>query len=146
MDSATRQIDGQVIFPLPYKIIDADAHVVEPPDLWQSRVPARLRERAPRVVKLPNGGDAWSFDGGKPANGPGLFASAGRSFVGFKTTDLTYEQIRPGCFHPHERLKDMDIDGIHAQVLYPSITLLGAKTFANGVVRLSYVVGSQPSF
>ena len=32
-----------------YPIIDADAHVQEPPDLWQSRAPAKLRDRAPRV-------------------------------------------------------------------------------------------------
>jgi hypothetical protein len=32
-----------------YPIIDADAHVNEPPDLWQSRVPARLKHKAPKV-------------------------------------------------------------------------------------------------
>jgi hypothetical protein len=47
-----------------YPIIDADAHVNEPPDLWQSRVPSHLRDRAPRVVRA-DGGDVWSFDNGK---------------------------------------------------------------------------------
>jgi hypothetical protein len=34
-----------------YPILDADEHVNEPPDLWQSRVPARLRGPAPKVLR-----------------------------------------------------------------------------------------------
>ena len=47
-----------------YPIIDADAHVNEPPELWQERVPARLKQRAPKVLHTPDG-DVWSFDDGK---------------------------------------------------------------------------------
>ena len=38
-----------------YPIIDCDSHVNEPPNLWQERVPARLRERAPRVERTREG-------------------------------------------------------------------------------------------
>jgi hypothetical protein len=38
-----------------YPIIDADAHVYEPPEVWQQRVPARLRERAPKVTRTDEG-------------------------------------------------------------------------------------------
>ena len=47
-----------------YPIIDADSHVQEPPDLWQSRAPAKLKQRAPRVEKTEHG-DIWLFDEGK---------------------------------------------------------------------------------
>ena len=47
-----------------YPILDADAHVNEPPDLWQTRVPQRLRTRAPKVLRTAEG-DVWSFDDGK---------------------------------------------------------------------------------
>ena len=47
-----------------YPIIDADAHVNEPPDTWQSRVPARLRNGGPKVLRTDKG-DVWSFDDGK---------------------------------------------------------------------------------
>ena len=33
-----------------YKLISADSHVSEPPDLWTSRVDKRYRDRAPRLV------------------------------------------------------------------------------------------------
>ena len=47
-----------------YPIIDADAHVNEPPQLWQERVPSKYRARAPKVLKTDDG-DMWSFDDGK---------------------------------------------------------------------------------
>ena len=63
-----------------YPILDADAHVNEPPDTWQTRVPARLRDRAPKVVHTEQG-DVWSFDDGKSMRPVGLTATAGLSFL-----------------------------------------------------------------
>ena len=57
-----------------YPIIDADAHVNEPPDLWQSRVPARLKHKAPKVLHTDQG-DVWSFNEGEKLR-PGLDRSA----------------------------------------------------------------------
>jgi hypothetical protein len=112
-----------------YPIIDADAHVNEPPDLWQDRVPAKLRDRAPKVVHTDDG-DWWSFDDGKRTRPLGFTAVAGLSYLDFKPSGITYEQTRPGSWDTKARLIDMDIDGIHAQVLYPSVTLAGAKVYA----------------
>ena len=38
-----------------YRFIDADTHVNEPADVWQARVPARLRERAPKMIEVDDG-------------------------------------------------------------------------------------------
>jgi predicted TIM-barrel fold metal-dependent hydrolase len=113
-----------------YPIIDADAHVNEPPDTWQSRVPARLRDRAPKVLRTDHG-DVWSFDDGKRLRPLGLTATAGLSYLQFKPEGYRYEDIRPGSFDPKARLADLDADGIWAQVLYPSVTLAGARTYAD---------------
>jgi predicted TIM-barrel fold metal-dependent hydrolase len=112
-----------------YPIIDADAHVNEPPDLWQDRVPTKLRDRAPKVVHTDDG-DWWSFDDGKRMRPLGFTAVAGLSYLDFKPSGITYEQTRPGSWDTKARLIDMDIDGIHAQVLYPSVTLAGAQVYA----------------
>ena len=40
-------------------IISVDDHVIEPPDLFQRLLPARFRERGPKVVRLP-----WQPGGG----------------------------------------------------------------------------------
>ncbi len=112
-----------------YPIVDADSHVNEPPDLWQERVPQRWRERAPRVDKTARG-DIWVFDGGREKWPVGLTAVAGMSFLDYKAFGLSYETMRPGSFDTEARLADMDADGIHAQVLYPSVTLKGAKIYS----------------
>ncbi len=117
-----RQID--------FPIIDADAHVQEPPELWQERVPAALKGRAPRVEHGEHG-DFWVFDDGRVNQPVGLTVTAGLNYVDFKPFGRRYDEIRPGAFEPAARLKDMEIDGIYAQVLYPSVTLLGAKTYSN---------------
>ncbi|MEE9607562.1 MAG: amidohydrolase family protein [Myxococcota bacterium] len=112
-----------------YPIIDCDAHVNEPPDLWQDRVPAKFKERAPQV-KHTDKGDLWSFDRGKEKWPIGLTAVAGLSFFDYKPIGITYESMRAGSFDTKARLEDMDADGIYAQVLYPSVTLKGAKVYS----------------
>ena len=44
------------------QIIDVDAHISEPHDLWQSRAPAGLKDRLPKVVES-NGQRGWVVDG-----------------------------------------------------------------------------------
>ncbi|HXJ36376.1 MAG TPA: amidohydrolase family protein [Candidatus Eisenbacteria bacterium] len=113
-----------------YPIVDADAHVYEPPDVWQERVPRALRERAPKVVRGTDG-DVWSFDAGARTRPIGLMAAAGTSYLGFRPSGLTYETIRRGHYEPRARLADMDADGIHAQLLYPSVCEEGARMFGD---------------
>ena len=111
-----------------YPILDADAHVNEPPNLWQESVPEKWRERAPRLVKSERG-DVWHFDGGRETWPVGLTATAGQSAFQIGPMGQTYETMRPGSFDTAARLADMDADGIYAQVLYPSVTLKGARVY-----------------
>ncbi len=112
-----------------YPILDADAHVNEPPNLWQDAVPAKWKARAPKLVKS-DAGDMWHFDGDKEKWPVGLTAAAGQSVFQMRPTGQTYETMRPGSFDTAARLADMDADGIYAQVLYPSVTLKGAKVYS----------------
>ena len=113
-----------------YPIVDADAHVYEPPDVWQARVPQALRSRAPKL-KAGADGDVWLFDDGARIRPIGLMAAAGTSYLGFRPSGLTYETIRKGHWEPRARLADMDADGIHAQLLYPSVSEEGARMFGD---------------
>jgi predicted TIM-barrel fold metal-dependent hydrolase len=112
-----------------YPIVDADAHVNEPPDLWTGRLPKKLLERAPRVEHTDKG-DIWLFDGGREKWPVGLTAVAGLSYFEFRPVGITYETMRPGSFDTQARLADMDADGIYAQILYPSVTLRGARIYS----------------
>jgi len=46
-----------------WSVISVDDHVIEPPNTWTSRVPAKFRDRCPKVVERPGDGFAWDFDG-----------------------------------------------------------------------------------
>jgi predicted TIM-barrel fold metal-dependent hydrolase len=113
-----------------YPIVDADAHVYEPPDVWQARVPHAMRSRAPRLQAGADG-DVWLFDDGARIRPIGLMAAAGTSYLGFRPSGLTYETIRKGHWEPAARLADMNADGIHAQLLYPSVCEEGARMFGD---------------
>src|SRR6058998_3019229 len=98
------------------RIISADSHVNPPKDLWASRAPARLRERAPRVESTPQG-DFWIVDS-QVSGAIGLDASAGHKPEEFRPSGMTYKDMRPGSYDPQARLEDMDADGVDAEVLY----------------------------
>src|SRR6266487_3759314 len=83
----------------PYKIIDADAHMCEPPNLWVEQIDKRFRDRAPRVVKDPGGrkGAFFVCENLPPLNVAGAFA-AGKTFdKGFMEAGL--ENALPGGWY-----------------------------------------------
>ena len=51
------------------QIFSADSHVVEPADVWTSRMDARFRDRAPHIIKEANGikGDFFVCEGLQPS-------------------------------------------------------------------------------
>src|SRR5439155_22195594 len=59
-----------------YRLISADSHVNEPPDLWTTRVPAEYRDRAPRIERFDQG-DAWVLEGVDDSITFGMNACAG---------------------------------------------------------------------
>jgi predicted TIM-barrel fold metal-dependent hydrolase len=101
-----------------YRLIDADSHVNEPPDLWQSRVPAAYRDRAPHMERFDDG-DAWVLEGVSDPITFGLNATAGLA-PGEMRQWVRWEDIRRGGWDPAARLAEMDTDGIDAQILYPT--------------------------
>ena len=103
-----------------YRLIDADCHVVEPPHLWERWLPKQFRDRAPRLVKDEEGGDAWEFVPGGPLMYIGLVATPGMRFEDIKWKGYTYDTVRKGCWDGKSRLEDMDFDGVDAEFIYPS--------------------------
>ena len=109
-----------------YSIIDVDTHVTEVPDLWSKRMPARMREAAPRV-ETDSAGRQWWWLGQHRIVPVGLTATAG---VGdFKSPPKDYAGLHPGAFDADARLKYMDDMGIWAMVMYPNVGGFGAQEF-----------------
>jgi len=109
-----------------YTIIDVDTHVTETPDLWTSRVPARMREAVPRIDTDAQGRQWWVL-GDKRLASPGLSATAG---VGdMKHWPQTYAEMHPGAYDAKARLQYMDQLGIWAMVMYPNVGGFGSQQF-----------------
>jgi predicted TIM-barrel fold metal-dependent hydrolase len=103
-----------------YDLISADAHVVEPGDIFESRLPVGLRERAPKLQPW-NGGSAWFVEDVQPVpfvvsttTGSGYRVDhrrEGEAAVGF-------DDVMPALYDPIERIKAQDADSVSAEVLY----------------------------
>ena len=105
----------------PYTLISADSHVVEAPNLWEKWLPKEFLPRAPKLVKDAEGGDAWQYRPGTPPVPLGLVTTyPGRTYEQFKWTGARYDRVNSGAFVGAERVKEQKIDGVDAEVLYPS--------------------------
>jgi predicted TIM-barrel fold metal-dependent hydrolase len=112
-------------------IISVDDHVLEPPDLWSSRLPARYRDRGPRIIRKKisrvghtvvdaddgEWGDVWYYD---DLVSPLLMLSAAVGFDHLSFDFATFDQVRPGAWQQKERLADMDADHVDVSVCFPN--------------------------
>jgi predicted TIM-barrel fold metal-dependent hydrolase len=110
------------------KIISVDDHVIEHPRVWLDRVPAKYAEVAPRIVKLPDGNDTWLYEGGQSGNFA-LNAVAGKHPRDFGMDPRSYDDMLPGCHDIGDRIKDMDIEGVWAQLCFPNFGGFAGSTF-----------------
>src|SRR2546421_9055638 len=102
-----------------YRIVDADCHILEPPDIWANWLSSKYQDKAPRLVKDSEGGDAWLTAVGGDPDPIGLVSTPGMPFDKFRWFGVTYEEARKGCYNGEARLADMDIDGVDAEILFP---------------------------
>lgn len=100
-------------------VISVDDHLVEPPHLFEGRLPGALADRAPRVRTTSKGHEIWVFDD-RAFPQVGLNAVAGRPKDVPPMEPVRFDQMRRGCWDPHARVADMDLGGIWASLSYPS--------------------------
>ncbi|PYN52500.1 MAG: hypothetical protein DMD94_22070, partial [Candidatus Rokuibacteriota bacterium] len=108
-----------------YNVIDADGHILEPVDIWEKYIDPAYRERAPRMIVDTDGKERLLVEGkilGSP-KGLGLIGGIGARQGTVDDVTMKYVEGRPGGFDPHARIPDMDLDGIDAAFLYPSLGL-----------------------
>jgi predicted TIM-barrel fold metal-dependent hydrolase len=102
-----------------YRYISGDSHLEVDSRRWVDRVPLKYREQAPRLIRLPDGGDGWTINNelARPAAAADLYGGKGRDqYLPF---GATYEGTA-GTGGPEQRIREQDQDGIDAEVLFPS--------------------------
>src|SRR5271156_5876627 len=101
-----------------YTVVSVDDHLVEPPDTFTGRLPARFDDTAPRVIRRDDA-DWWVFEDKQvPLMGTDAIQSwePGEGYAG----PLTFEELRPATWNIHDRVRDMDLSGVAAQLCFPS--------------------------
>jgi len=126
------------------RLVSVDDHAIEGPDVWTSRVPKKYGDAIPHVeeveldgAKLQLGATAhgrvqvWSYAGRKYPQ-IGLNAVAGKHPRTWDVEPARFDDMRKGCYDPVERLKDMDEDGVWAQLCFPSFARFAGTRFLEG--------------
>src|SRR6185436_16616120 len=127
-------------------VISVDDHVIEPPDLFESRLPAKFRERAPKVVHLPwRRGRNMRAHGFEPAaSGPttdfwqveDLHVPVAKVEVaiGLPADEVTHDPIAfadipPACLNVKDRLQAMDEAKIERSLCFPNTMRFAGQLF-----------------
>ena len=119
------------------KFISVDDHVIEPPNVWQDRLPQRFKERGPTsfqqrgTMNFIGGvfsfepdekgeiGDWWRFEDLElPLTR--LEAAAGFPRDQVTVSPITYEEMRKGCWDMEARIEDMHANWMEASLCFPS--------------------------
>ncbi|MDG2303324.1 MAG: amidohydrolase family protein [Candidatus Binatia bacterium] len=100
------------------ELISADDHVNPPATMYAERLPARFRDRAPRVESRGDKEILVFEDTERPFGA--LESAAGVDSKNVRLLAKTKEQGRKGGWDPDARIEDMDFDGVRAQVLFGS--------------------------
>ena len=101
-----------------YRYISGDTHLEVPAWRWTNRVPEKYRDRAPRTVRLANGGDALLVEG-QPLreNANDMYGGKGDAW---RPNGNNYDNT-PGTGTPAERLKCLDQDGMDAEIMFHGV-------------------------
>ena len=110
-------------------LVSVDDHLVEPPELFEGRMPARYAEAAPKITRTDDGSDVWVFNGAVIPN-VGLNAVAGRPKEEYGVEPTAFDEMRRGCYDVHERIKDMNAGGVLGSMNFPSFPGFSGRLFA----------------
>ena len=102
-----------------YRLVSSDGHLEVPPERWVHRVPEKYRDRAPRTVTIPDGGDAILIEGQPLQEANFLDLRAGRASGQWQPFGIKVEGAA-GVGPPEQRVQEQDTDGLDAEVLFPA--------------------------
>jgi predicted TIM-barrel fold metal-dependent hydrolase len=121
-------------------LISVDDHLVEPPDAFTRHMPAKFKDRAPKVVKGDQGEDTWLIEDLELPN-IALNAVVGRPYEEYGMEPTSFDQLRPGTYELKGRIDDMNVNGVLAGLNFPSVPGVGGQSL-EGVKdkKLAYAI------
>jgi predicted TIM-barrel fold metal-dependent hydrolase len=120
-------------------LVSIDDHVVEPPDLFDRHVPARWRDQAPRLVTNEHGHQQWEFQGASVGM-MGLNAVMGWPGEEWGMDPSSLAEMRPGSYDVHERIRDMNVNGVLGTMCFPTFPGFSASHLTRGRNEVAHVM------
>ncbi len=111
-------------------VIDADGHILEPPDLWERYLEKEYQPRAIKVVKNEAGLECLQYDGKLSKQAvPGFLSALGgmgrEKEALVPNAERTYVNCAPfGSMDAKERVELLDREKLAKAVLYPTLGIL----------------------
>ncbi len=109
-------------------LISIDDHIVEPSNMFDAHVPAKYKDQAPKNLKNEWGHDVWSFQG-QAMGTVGLNAVVTWPKEEWGLDPTGYAEMRPGAYDIHERVRDMNRNGIFQSMCFPSFAGFSGRYF-----------------
>jgi predicted TIM-barrel fold metal-dependent hydrolase len=100
-------------------LVSVDDHNVEPPDVFVGRVPKKYEDQAPKLIVKDDGTEAWEYLGNL-SQSVGLNAVVGRPPEDYGLEPAAFSDMRKGCYDVHERVRDMNVNGVLGSLCFPS--------------------------
>lgn len=115
-------------------LVSVDDHICEPRTMFDNHVPQRFKKFAPRVIDEPNEADQWYYGELKGRN-VGLNAAAGKPREMYAFDAERFDEMRPGCYDVHERVRDMSAGGQLAGLNFPNWPGFAGQVLSQGPDR-----------
>ncbi|MET0179483.1 MAG: amidohydrolase family protein [Novosphingobium sp.] len=109
-------------------LISVDDHICEPPTMFDNQLSGDLLASAPKLRADAEGKNYWEYQGKKKPS-IGLNAVVGRPFEEYGMEPTSLEQLRGGCYDVHQRIDDMDVNGIAASMCFGNAIVFDGQTF-----------------
>ena len=109
-------------------LVSIDDHVIEPPDLFERHVPEKWKSEAPSCIEGENGIETWHFQD-VTSTSVGLNAVVTWPKEEWGLEPSTFAEMRPGAYDIHERVRDMNHNGILASMCFASMAGFNARFF-----------------
>lgn len=110
-----------------YRLLSVDDHLIEPPNVWVDRLPAKYRDVGPHVVR-DDGRDWWEFED-RRVETPGLNAVAGKDPSQWNMDPASFDDMIEGCYNPTVRLNDITENGIYGSLCFPTLPRFSGTRF-----------------
>ena len=130
-------------------IVSVDDHVIEPPNVWQDRLPSKYKGIGPRVERHPVGemalvegrhrakvggprdrlADWWLYEDLMVPHRR-VHVAAGLPRDDMDLAGVTYDEMRPGCYEVAARLADMDQGHVEMSLCFPTFPRFCGQTFS----------------